>query len=316
MLARILLLVALISVSASATEVVLVLESMHGSEPFRLQKVYPGVRAGSFYRPELLRYYISGVTLHHDGTKHTPLPDTYILVDVKEVQRYGIGNVDVGVVDSITFFIGVDKERNHLDPTTYPEWHPLALKTPSMHWGWTAGYRFVTYEGMAGTSESKLTAGFQIHTLDNALYTRVACPVSSSRTATGVEIPIRADYKRLLDAIDVSRGLIMHGNTDEAITLMRNMGSSVFSRSATTSVSPDDQTQQHIRPNPAADVIHLHPDVVSVRIVDQSGAVVLDASLTPDAAMLSVSSLSNGGYGALLRHRDGTIRHESLVIVR
>jgi hypothetical protein len=131
-----------------------------------------------------------------------------------------------------------------------------------------------------------------------------------------VEIPIRADYKRLLDAIDVSRGLIMHGNTDEAITLMRNMGSSVFSRSATTSVSPDDQTQQHIRPNPAADVIHLHPDVVSVRIVDQSGAVVLDASLTPDAAMLSVSSLSNGGYGALLRHRDGTIRHESLVIVR
>lgn len=316
MIARFLLLIALITVTASATEVTLVLDSRHGSEPFRLQAVYPGGRAGSFYRPEILRYYISKITIHHDGAKSTPLPDMYILVDVKEVQRYPLGDLGIGTVDSITFYIGVDKARNHLDPTTYPDWHPLALQTPSMHWGWAAGYRFVTYEGMAGTSESKLTAGFQIHTLDNSLYTRVATPVSPTRTAQGIDIPVTADYKRLLDAIDVSRGLIMHGSTDEAITLMRNMGSSVFTRSTTTSVSLNDEVGQAIHPNPASDVIHVPADVVSARVVDQSGATVLDASLTPDAAMISVSNLPSGAYGALLRHRDGTTRYEPLVIIR
>jgi len=316
MIARLLLLVTVVTVTASATDVTLVLESMHGSAPFRLQSVYPGVRVGSFYRPELLRYYISKITIHHDGTKSTPLPDTYLLVDAKEVQRYSLGDLDVAVVDSITFFIGIDKERNHLDPTTYPDWHPLALKTPSMHWGWTAGYRFVTYEGMAGTSESKLTAGFQIHTLDNALYTRVQVAASATRTATGMDIPIKADYARLLDAIDVSRGLIMHGSTDEAVTLMRNMGASVFTRGTTTSVRQNDEVGQAIRPNPAAEVIHLPTDVVSARVVDQSGTIVLDASLTPEAAMISVSNLPSGVYGALLRHSDGTTRYEPLVIVR
>ncbi len=316
MVSRMLLLVALVTVTASATDVTLVLESMHGSAPFRLQTVYPGERAGSFYRPELLRYYISKITIHHDGSKSTSLPDTYLLVDVREVQRYLLGNLNIGTVDSISFFIGVDKARNHLDPTTYPDLHPLALKTPSMHWGWAAGYRFVTYEGMAGTSETKLTAGFQIHTLDNALYTGVAFPVSSSRTVSGIDIPVRADYKNLLNAIDVSQGLIMHGSTDEAITLMRNMGASVFARGSTTSVRQNDEITKAIHPNPAADVIHLPTDVLSARVVDQSGAIVLDASLTPEAAMISVSSLASGVYGALLRHSDGTTRYEPLVIVR
>ncbi|MBU3678926.1 MAG: hypothetical protein FGM32_04880 [Candidatus Kapabacteria bacterium] len=316
MTARILLLLLLTATVARSTDVTLVLDGVNGKAPFRLGSVYPGIRAGSFYRPELLRYYISQITIHHDGEKHTPLPDTYILVDVKEVQRYSLGDLDVGSVDSITFFIGVDKDRNHLDPTTYPEWHPLALKTPSMHWGWAAGYRFVTYEGMAGTSESKLTAGFQIHTLDDALYTRVACAASSTRTAVGLDVPLRADYGRLLETIDVSKGLIMHGSTDEAITLMRNMGSAVYSPGITTSVEADDERTSSLAPNPATDVVQLQTDVVEVRISDMSSATVLSASITAGSPLLSVSTLPNGTYSVILRRADGSIRHELLVIVR
>ena len=316
MTARILLLLMLATTVARSTDVTLVLDGVNGKAPFRLGSVYPGIRTGSFYRPELLRYYISKITIHHDGSKHTPLPDTYILVDAKEVQRYSLGDLDVGSVDSITFFIGIDKERNHLDPTTYPEWHPLALKTPSMHWGWAAGYRFVTYEGMAGTSETKLTAGFQIHTLDDALYTRVASAATSTRTAVGIDVTVRADYGRLLDAIDVSKGLVMHGSTDEAITLMRNMGSAVYSPGITTSVAADDERTPSLAPNPATDVVLLPTDVVDVRISDMSSATVLSASITAGSPLLSVSTLPNGTYSVTLRHADGSIRHELLVVVR
>ncbi len=316
MVARLLFFLALATVTASATDVTLVLQSMHGTEPFRLQTVYPGVRAGSFYRPEMLRYYISKITIHHDGTKSTPLLDTYLLVDVKEMQRYSLGDLDVGTVDSITFYIGVDKGRNHLDPTTYPDWHPLALKTPSMHWGWTAGYRFVTYEGMAGTSESKLTAGFQIHTLDDALYTRVSCPVSSSRSVAGVEIPVRADYKRLLDAIDVSKGLIMHGSTDEAITLMRNMGTTVYTPGTTTSVDDCTSHRELVHPNPARDIVQLPSNVVEAQVIDVAGSSVLSARVSEGSTMLSVSTLAVGTYSVLLRSSAGAIRYQTLVIIR
>ncbi|MBK7304311.1 MAG: hypothetical protein IPI90_13940 [Saprospiraceae bacterium] len=27
---------------------------------------------------------------------------------------------------------------------------PLAFQDPSMHWGWTSGYRFIALEGMIG----------------------------------------------------------------------------------------------------------------------------------------------------------------------
>ena len=314
---RILALLLFVSSSALATDITLVIESMIGNAPFRLGSVYPGIRSGSFYRPELLRYYISGITIHHDGSKSTPVPDVYLLVDVKNAeQRYPIANLDISSVDSLTFHIGVDRLRNHLDPTTYPDWHPLALQVPSMHWGWTSGYRFVTYEGMAGTSATKLTANFQIHTLDNALYTRVATPASSTRTATGIDILVRADYGRLLDGLDVSRGLIMHGSTDEAITLMKNIGSVVYSQSTTTSVDEQERSLPALWPNPATDIVNLTPGTISARVVDISGTTVLEAELHADAPLLSIGSLAQGTYGVVLRTIDGSMRYENLVVLR
>ncbi|HYG52785.1 MAG TPA: MbnP family protein [Flavobacteriales bacterium] len=48
---------------------------------------------------------------------------------------------------------GVDSSRNHLDPTAYDPKHPLSYnQANSMHWGWTAGYIFMKFEGRADTS--------------------------------------------------------------------------------------------------------------------------------------------------------------------
>lgn len=316
MLTRFCLLLALLTTPAMAGEVALVLEQTVAGAPFRLGSIYPGERPGSFYRPDVLRYYISKITIHHDGTKSTHLPDLYLLVDAKELQRYPLGNLDIGSVDSISFYIGVDKARNHLDPATYPDWHPLALKVPSMHWGWAAGYRFVTYEGFAGTSADKLTAGFQIHTLDNSLYTRVATKASSTSTAFGIDIPLRADYGQLLAGLDVSIGLVMHGSTDEAVTLMQNIGSKVYSPGVTASVSTDNSTASSLRPNPASDVVHLPEGITAARVVDASGREVLRSTGAIDGGLLSVSTLATGTYHVAMRLADGELRYAPLVIVR
>ncbi|MBU3700006.1 MAG: hypothetical protein FGM33_08370 [Candidatus Kapabacteria bacterium] len=316
MLIKALFALALMAAPALATEVTLVLDGWAGNTPFRLGSVYPGMRAGSFYRPELLRYYISKITIHHDGSKRTHLPDLYLLVDVRELGRYSLGDLDVGSVDSMTFHIGVDPARNHLDPTTYPSFHPLALKVPSMHWGWAGGYRYVTYEGASGTSASNLAALFQIHTVDTTLYTRVAFKASSTRSDLGIEIPVRADYGRLFDDIDVSLGVVLHGNTDEAVTLMKNIGTRVFSAGSTTSVDSEDASPMVMWPNPAADIVLFDNGTTGARVTDLSGVTIMTTTCDPAAPLMSIASLSSGTYGVLIQRQDGSTAYETLVVTR
>ena len=303
--------------SSLAGEITLTISSRaEDQSQFKLGNVYKGSAKGGFYTPTMLRYYISGLTLHLAGGKNVSFPDTYILVDIRDVQRYPLGDADVSSgIDSITFHIGVDKARNHQDPTTYPDWHPLALKNPSMHWGWSAGYRFVTYEGMGGTSAGALSAAFQIHSLDDKLYTSCTVPLGGM---VSNEIPLVANYERLLNNIDVSRGLINHGSEDEAATLMVNMGartSPVYTASLPTSVN-EDQQPLLVFPNPAHDVVTLPHGAANVAFYDNHGACVQRVQLGNGMNIVSVSALAQGTYQVQVQYDDGTSQHSALSIIR
>jgi len=286
---------------------------------FKLGNVYSGRTKGGFYSPAMLRYYISGITLHLGNGTNVAFPDTYILVDIRDVQRFPIGNADVSAgIDSISFHIGVDQARNHLDPTTYPDWHPLALKNPSMHWGWAAGYRFVTYEGKSGTSAGAINATFQIHTLDDKLYTKCTVPLGGMVSS---EIPLIGYYERLLNAIDISRGVINHGSDEEALVLMANMGqtrdasSAVYTASLPTSV--DEEIKQDIAvPNPAQDLVTLPSHASRVMIYDVHGTLVQNTKLGATVNVVSVASIAQGTYLFVIEYDHGKPHVSYLSIVR
>ncbi|MBU3740876.1 MAG: hypothetical protein FGM24_01170 [Candidatus Kapabacteria bacterium] len=301
--------------AASAVEVTLVLlPRANDGSVFALGQVYQGRSGGGFYRPELLRYYISGITVHHDGTS-TRLIDHYLLVDVSKSDRYSLGDLAVQRIDSISFSIGVDIAHNHLDPASYPDGHPLGYQDPSMHWGWESGYRFVTYEAMAGTQADKLTAMMQIHSVDDALYTGLTVRAGSTRTEDGIDIPLICSYEYLLESINVSRGLVNHSAQGEAITLMQNMARRVYSGAVVSSVK-----EQHdlvtIAPNPASDVIVLPTDVRQATIIDIAGNAVATANLSEGASLMSVHHLPTGIYGIVMHHADARRTHATVAINR
>lgn len=300
--------------TASAAQVTLVLNprAIDGTT-FTLGATYQA-RGGGFYRPELLRYYIAGITLHHDGTS-TQLQDKYVLVDISKTDRYDLGDVAMQRLDSITFHLGVDIAHNHLDPAKYPDWHPLAYQEPSMHWGWESGYRFVTYEGRSGTRADNLTAPMQIHTVDDALYTRVSLRAGATRTAQGIDIPLLANYEYLLESIDVSRGLVNHSAEGEAITLMRNMSQRVYSASVISSVN-DAAPAPQVAPNPASDIVSVPQDVIEASIVDVAGNVVASSSFANGSNIIAVQHLAQGAYGLVMHHVDGRMTHATLAIAR
>ncbi len=173
-----------------------------------------------------IEYYISAMSLTHDGGKITKADDVYILVDGGSSVDVELGKFDITTLESINFSIGVDPGVNNQDPTQWPSNHALAPKSPSMHWGWSSGYRFVAIEGKTGSS---LNTTFEIHALGNENFFKVSIPTKGSMDNGSLVVELDADYTEALANIDISSGLVIHGTTDQAVRLLRNFANTVFS---------------------------------------------------------------------------------------
>ena len=161
-------------------------------------------------------------------------------------------------VEGINFHVGVDSAHNHLDPATYPSTHPLAPQNPSMHWGWAAGYRFIALEGHSGPQTNQL---LQFHCIGDEFYEEMEYEVNS--TGDNHIIELDADYAKLLSQIDVSSGLILHGNLNEIQTLAQNIKNKVFTVAELTSTEDSEVVRSfNVYPNPSTNGV-LYFDIES-----------------------------------------------------
>ncbi|MDB4107846.1 T9SS type A sorting domain-containing protein [Bacteroidia bacterium] len=172
-----------------------------------------------------MEYYISNIILVHDGGMETPASDIYILAKGDKTDTTTLGSFNVTTIEGIKFAVGVDAGVNNADPSSWASIHPLAPKDPSMHWGWSAGYRFVALEGKAGTG---LSTEFQIHALGNKNYFKQSIPTDASIVGDDLVIAINADYSMALSSFTLSSGLIEHGEDNEAAECLRNFQTKVF----------------------------------------------------------------------------------------
>jgi len=196
-----------------------------------------------------LQYYISGISVIHDGGMETLIEDVYVLVDANSSTNVKLGEKSVDQVEKIKFHVGVDQAANHLDPAFYPMDHPLAPKFPSMHWGWAAGYRFVAIEGNGGSKYNQL---FQLHGVGDLNYYTTEVEVNATAENGLISIDLDADYTKALKDIEVNSGVIVHGDNMEAQKCMINFSTDVFSASGMVSSSADitDIVEYSIYPNP------------------------------------------------------------------
>lgn len=223
-----------------------------------------------------LEYYISQISITHDGGTVTEIEDTWILVDAGTTTLEILGDYDITDVESITFGIGVEEDVNHLDPSSYLSIHPLAPQSPSMHWGWAAGYRFVALEGNCGSS---LNETLQIHALGDDNYNEQTITLELSANNGELVISLDADYNEALNGIDVSSGMINHGETGEAEDLLTNFQDLVFTPSSTAlSVKNIDALDFAIYPNPVKANGQLfvsdYSSIQNIRLIDFTGKIV------------------------------------------
>jgi len=197
----------------------------------------------------LLFYYLSEISIVHDGGTETLIEDLWVLVNAAEATQIDLGEHDITSVEMVKLHVGVDPEHNHLDPASHPASHPLAPKFPSMHWGWDPGYFFVTLAGNGGTDLNQV---FELYGLGDPNYFTTEIPLTVEAENNAVIIHVDADYTRALENIDVSAGLIIHSDDGEAAHCVENFRDYVFSEGdgITATVDFSEVNKFEVFPNP------------------------------------------------------------------
>jgi hypothetical protein len=252
-----------------------------------------------------LEYYISGFAITHDGGNVTEIEDLYVLVSLinkTDATIIDLGEHDIESLESIHFYFGIDEETNHADPSLWPDDHPLALKFPSMHWGWNSGYRFIALEGFSGPN---MDLGLQFHGVGDEYYGKMEFPVSMNGEES-YTVTLDAEYSLLLQSLDINEGIIKHGAFEEIDILSDNFKQDVFTLSAPLSVDHETIRRFDVYPNPSVDgllniSLELDDEDYTINVFDVHGKLITQQS--------NVSTLrieNKGMYFVAIQGLDGT----------
>lgn len=262
-------------------------------------------------------YYISSIKIIHDGGTETPVPNRYILAQGNANVNELLGNFNVTNVEGVKFSIGVEAPTNTADPTQWLAPHPLSPQSPSMHWGWAAGYRFIALEGDAGAG---FNTTFQMHGLGNANYfsqTQMAIGVVNSNS---ISINLDADYDKALKGIDVEAGPIDHGVDATDLTVLQNFRDFVFSprSSLTTGINKIEISNMvTIYPNPndgkfKIDMSETLNLITHIEIMDMLGRQV--KSLPVNNGIIETELLDKGCYFVQFKNDNEVIANKKFIV--
>lgn len=272
---------------ASSTQaqknVYLNIEHLLGSDAFAFNKTFVSSE-GDSVKYIRMQYYISGIKLIHDGGQETALSDKYILVNANSKDSFNLGQQNITNLEKIRFYIGVDGSVNHKDPAAWPNNHALAPKSPSMHWGWAAGYRFLALEGYSG---SGVKQAMELHSVGDNLYFETVIATSGISNGSDLSIHLKADYTKAVMGIDLSKGLTRHGDGPDETQALLNFVTHVFTSSegnqAALSVEGPKDLNCSLFPNPSKGAATLNfdePGKRTIQVRDLQGKLILNLEAT------------------------------------
>ncbi len=211
-------------------------------------------------------FYLAEISLIGVGGGKTTLNDQYILADASEPEVvWNIGNVNLDEIEGVEVHIGVDQAKNHLDPSTYQLGHPLGFQDPSMHWGWSAGYRFMAIEGYVDNNNDGVPESlFQYHNLGDNLYFTTAIDGDVTADNGVLTVNLDVDYAKLFEGMTMIGNLIHHGSNSQNQKMLTNASTEDFLTISALSAQ-DDVARNSLSltgtPNPARGQISLAQDL-------------------------------------------------------
>ena len=273
-------------------------------QPLELNKTIFTIHNGKKIKLTRAEFYLSNVSLFSTDTDSINVADSYVLVNANKPNvLHTVGNIPTNYnFKKLKMFVGIDKEKNHGDLTLYPATHPLGPKTPDMHWGWTAGYRFMAIEGYVDNNNDGIPEqNFQIHSLGDELLFTSFLDVSASQKVTTDPFVINLDYVKLFNAITMSGNIIQHGSGTLNKNMLLNAANAGFISPQIILTSTDDVKLESIASfNQNNRILNINfNDVLSsknVIIYSQSGQIVFSEKIENAVFNHELSEVSSGNY--------------------
>ena len=252
-------------------------------------------------------YYLSDVQIFHDGGQSILL-DSVFLVEPQNHTLY-LGGYDVSQIEQISFVVGVPKPMNTqtgvdaIDISLYPENHPLSFQTPSMYWGWQAGYMHMIMGGYADDNgDGTLEAYFEMHNLGNLNQKFVELPgiIQTNTSSSQIDILLNCQVDRWINSIPLSTVGIAHGETGLNATILNNsLTEDVFIQPANASIpSPGSNSKIYFSNQSTALTIHWNEiaDLDKMLVYDINGKIVKELPSTSPTGQVAIENLVNGYY--------------------
>ncbi len=163
---------------------------------------------GEVVKINKLKYIVSNIVLTKaDGTTFTvPKSQSYFIVDESTTAStlLNLLNIPAANYTKVSFGIGVDQAQFNLGATGQGDFLALA-QTAGMMWSWSAGYKFLAFEGTFTSSTVTSPTSFMVHTGQTGTdynYTTVTLNLPTNalvRTTITPQVHIMADISKVLD---------------------------------------------------------------------------------------------------------------------
>lgn len=307
------------TIAAQAQQAILLkINHKLGNQPFAFNQAAINNLSHDF-KLTRMQYYLSKFAIIHDGNQVSYTDTVFALVDAGAgVTSIHLGNYPgINSIEGIRFGIGVKSPENNQDPSLWPASHPLSPKIPSMHWGWASGYFFAA---LSGNSTPSFNQTLEIHALGNTNYFTKTILTNYTIVNGQKVITLNADYAESLKNISISSGLVVHGTSGDAATLLANFRDYVFSPVQTIGLNENSVNANNITMYPVPSNGNVTFDVTNsnlpsnalITITDITGRVINQLPVT--LPVCSVNIAEKGIYFATISTGEKTIATRKLMI--
>jgi hypothetical protein len=175
------------------------------------------------------KYIVSNIVLTKaDGSTYTvPKSQSYFIIDEQNAAStlLNLPNIPAGNYTKVKFGIGVDQAQFNLGATGQGDFLALA-QAAGMMWSWSAGYKFVNFEGTFTSPTVTTDTQFRVHTGQTGTdynYTDVTIDLPENalvRTTITPQIHLMADLSHLIDGtnkINFTEGATVMGGAKLAL---------------------------------------------------------------------------------------------------
>lgn len=245
-------------------------------------------------------YYISNIHVIYDGGQDLDLSDTVLLVK-SDAHTFLLDQVDVPNVEQVNFSVGVPQDLNHADISLYPENHFLSWQSPSMHWGWTSGYKLLLVDGMGDQSgDGTPETIFQIHNLGDLNFKNVQLPTSATYGNGQTDITVFCHLDEWLFGANPATVGVQHGEIGINAATMDNVDDrAVFTSPANASISEIGDVGALYFKNDVNSMTVSWKDMTSIasyRMIDVTGKTILNGNTSSINESVLVENISKGTF--------------------